>query len=163
MIIAHGSHTIRAGYGIHEPLKQPSVTLTARVGLRRSHIEKLKRAGGGNGIDGVVADEEPAAAAAETVAAATTGGEESTTTAAATPAAAGEAPAHTYVVHPSDYLVGHFLEDAIKHPENYKHDPVEVFWPMVGGNVVDWAGMQALWCVVKRGGGRRIVWSFLAN
>lgn len=56
-----------------------------------------------------------------------------------------DAPPHTYVVHPSDYLVGHFLEDAIKHPDNYRDDPVQVFWPMVGGLVRDWAGMQALW------------------
>lgn len=31
-----GSHTITAGYGIHEILKRPSISLTARVGLPRS-------------------------------------------------------------------------------------------------------------------------------
>ncbi len=31
-----GSHTITAGYGIHEVLKRPSISLTARVGLARS-------------------------------------------------------------------------------------------------------------------------------
>lgn len=36
VIISHGSHTIRAGLGIHEVLRQPTVNLSARVGLRRS-------------------------------------------------------------------------------------------------------------------------------
>lgn len=36
MIVVTGSHTITAGYGIHEILKRPSISLTARVGLPRS-------------------------------------------------------------------------------------------------------------------------------
>ncbi|KAJ9474421.1 putative Actin-related protein 2 (putative) [Pseudozyma hubeiensis] len=36
VIIVTGSHTITAGYGIHEILKRPSISLTARVGLPRS-------------------------------------------------------------------------------------------------------------------------------
>ncbi|SPO24248.1 related to macronuclear actin 1 [Ustilago trichophora] len=36
VIIVTGSHTITAGYGIHEILKRPSISLTARVGLSRS-------------------------------------------------------------------------------------------------------------------------------
>ena len=36
MIVITGSHTITAGYGIHEILKRPSISLTARVGLPRS-------------------------------------------------------------------------------------------------------------------------------
>lgn len=126
VIISHGSHTIRAGHGIHEPLKQPSVELTARVGLRRSHIEKLRAAQ-------VSTDKDATQDASDA------------TAAVAAPAENQEPPAHTYIVHPSDYLVGHFLEDAIKHPENYLDDPVYVFWPMVGGVVNDWGGMQALW------------------
>ncbi|SOV07795.1 related to macronuclear actin 1 [Ustilago sp. UG-2017a] len=34
-IVVTGSHTITAGYGIHEILKRPSISLTARVGLPR--------------------------------------------------------------------------------------------------------------------------------
>ncbi len=36
VIVVTGSHTITAGYGIHEILKRPSISLTARVGLPRS-------------------------------------------------------------------------------------------------------------------------------
>lgn len=36
VVILTGSHTITAGYGIHEILKRPSISLTARVGLPRS-------------------------------------------------------------------------------------------------------------------------------
>lgn len=36
VIVVTGSHTITAGYGIHEILKRPSISLTARVGLARS-------------------------------------------------------------------------------------------------------------------------------
>ncbi|SNX86388.1 related to macronuclear actin 1 [Melanopsichium pennsylvanicum] len=36
VIVITGSHTITAGYGIHEILKRPSISLTARVGLPRS-------------------------------------------------------------------------------------------------------------------------------
>ncbi|EST09137.1 Actin-related protein [Kalmanozyma brasiliensis GHG001] len=36
VIVITGSHTITAGYGIHEILKRPSISLTARVGLARS-------------------------------------------------------------------------------------------------------------------------------
>lgn len=36
VIVVTGSHTITAGYGIHEILKRPSISLTARVGLSRS-------------------------------------------------------------------------------------------------------------------------------
>ncbi|PWY99239.1 actin-like ATPase domain-containing protein [Testicularia cyperi] len=36
VIILTGSHTITVGYGIHEILKRPSISLTARVGLPRA-------------------------------------------------------------------------------------------------------------------------------
>ena len=36
VIINHGSHTITAGYGIHDILRPPSISLTARVGLPRA-------------------------------------------------------------------------------------------------------------------------------
>ncbi|EPQ30834.1 uncharacterized protein PFL1_01732 [Pseudozyma flocculosa PF-1] len=41
VMVLTGSHTITAGYGIHEIFRRPSVTLTARVGLPRSKADTL--------------------------------------------------------------------------------------------------------------------------
>ncbi|KAN0065292.1 hypothetical protein ACQY0O_001127 [Thecaphora frezii] len=38
VVIITGSHTITAGYGIHEILRRPTVSLVARVGLPRSSV-----------------------------------------------------------------------------------------------------------------------------
>ncbi|CAO1633671.1 unnamed protein product [Parajaminaea phylloscopi] len=101
VIISHGSHTIRAGYGIHDTLQRPSVSLTARVGLRRSQLALAKAVG------------------------------------------AGEASEAASALKPSDYLVGALLEEALK--SERADDPIHVFWPMVGGQIVDWGGVTALW------------------
>ncbi|KDN39450.1 hypothetical protein K437DRAFT_239486 [Tilletiaria anomala UBC 951] len=40
LIIVHGHHTIRAGYGIHELFSLPTVELTARVALTEDYLEQ---------------------------------------------------------------------------------------------------------------------------
>ena len=123
--IAHGSHTIRAGIGIHDVLKLPAVELRARVGLKQSQVDSLRqwslrqassddiasnRVNGATGVD--------------------------------TPDSSDDL---LPPVKPVDYLVGHFLDSALQTPEAHVDDLVHVFWPMVGGEIIDWGGMQALW------------------
>lgn len=57
VIISHGSYTIRAGLGIHEVLRQPTVNLTARVGLRRSQLEGGENVKPADYLVGAILDE----------------------------------------------------------------------------------------------------------
>lgn len=124
VIISHGSHTIRAGIGIHEVLRQPGVELTARVGLRRSQIRALKS----YQQQEQQQQQSQAAKPQSDVADAS----------ASTTVASSSRP-----LQPSDYLVGALLEEALKNEQD--DDPIHVFWPMVGGEIKDWDGVAALW------------------
>ncbi|KAG8895808.1 hypothetical protein FRB99_000346 [Tulasnella sp. 403] len=107
VIIDTGKRVIKAGRGLHDLLPAPTVSLQARVGLRKADATRFR-----NGT-GAMEVEDPSASSS-------------------LPLPKG--------LRPSNYLVGHLLDEAIAAGED-----VELWWPFDNGSVKDWTQAEALW------------------
>ncbi|KAG6865714.1 hypothetical protein C0991_012530 [Blastosporella zonata] len=119
VIIETGRTKIRAGLGLHDLLKTPSVEIFARVGLRRNasgeHLNKAQQpiAPGENHVKNNIANSSRVSALSQ-----------------------------HYEPNASvnDYLVGSALDEALAAGQD-----VSISWPFADGDVRDWIQAEAIW------------------
>lgn len=120
LVIETGRTTIRAGLGIHELLKTPTVEIPARVGLRQgagepSNNVDLNGKQPSNSLDSLRPS--PSLSRASSL------------------------PHHLNpAAKVNDYLVGAQLDEALAAGQD-----VSVSWPFADGNIRDWTQAEALW------------------
>ncbi|KAH0582946.1 SWI/SNF and RSC complexes subunit arp9 [Termitomyces sp. J132] len=119
VIIETGRTTVRAGLGLHDLIKTPSVETLARVGLRRNasgeHLNK---------------SQQPIAPGKD-VLRKTIGNSSRVST----------LPQHSELnASVNDYLVGSALDEAIAAGQD-----VSISWPFADGDVRDWTQAEAIW------------------
>ncbi|KIJ65723.1 hypothetical protein HYDPIDRAFT_110872 [Hydnomerulius pinastri MD-312] len=123
LIIETGRTTVRAGLGIHELLRTPSVEIPARVGLRQT--------AGDSSTSAIFNGKQPAKA-----------GESSDYwRPPASSSRASSLPHHTSATaKANDYLVGSQLDEALEAGQD-----ILVSWPFADGDIRDWTQAEAIW------------------
>ncbi|EGN96560.1 hypothetical protein SERLA73DRAFT_111155 [Serpula lacrymans var. lacrymans S7.3] len=126
IIIENGRTLIRAGIGLHDLLKTPSVTIPARVGFRKSTSQ-------GSG-DNTNADSNGRSSSTPLDINGIGRSSASTSRASSLP----------YQTNPSakvtDYLVGAQLDEALEAGQD-----IAISWPFADGDVRDWIQAEAIW------------------
>ncbi|THH19437.1 hypothetical protein EW146_g1731 [Bondarzewia mesenterica] len=126
VIIETSKTYIRAGLGIHDVLRAPSVEIQARVGIR----------------SGVVPDPQPSAYTNGKLSANRLGDALDAQPSASTSRAASIIP-QSYPIAPAkvtDYLVGPQLDEALAAGQD-----LIISWPFADGQIHDWIQAEALW------------------
>ncbi|KAH9479644.1 SWI/SNF and RSC complexes subunit arp9 [Psilocybe cubensis] len=117
VIIEVSRTVVRAGLGLHDLLKTPTVEIPARVGLRRNALGDNSESQLNGGLHG---SDEPLASTSRAT---------SAFPQMASPTAAVK-----------DYLVGSQLDEALANGQD-----IVVSWPFADGGVNDWTQAEAIW------------------
>ncbi|KAL0953504.1 hypothetical protein HGRIS_004730 [Hohenbuehelia grisea] len=115
VVIETGRTIVRAGLGLHDLLKQPTIELQARVGLRRD-LFTIETTHDGSKTNGSLA-------------------------ASSSNTRVSSLPFHTSsTAQIHDYLVGTQLDDALASGQD-----IIVSWPFADGDIRDWIQAEAIW------------------
>ncbi|KAF9564275.1 actin-like ATPase domain-containing protein [Agrocybe pediades] len=118
IILEVSKTTVKAGLGLHELLKTPTIEIPARVGLRRNSL--------------------PDSTSSDSLTVNNNGLEEPTASTSRATSAFPQTSVATATV--KDYLVGSQLDEALANGQD-----LIISWPFADGGVSDWTQAEAIW------------------